>query len=154
MKANIMILVALALLSACNTMGTTGGGTGSGGTGSGGSTGTAACTGSNGKDITIRYGDSRIDVTHKVNVNKADEKIVLKLQPENNPASGKDYKTLQIRIEGKTPDAGWLDRWVAHSDPADKKVFCVNTQNVGVYKYSVTVPGVGEIDPRVEVIDQ
>jgi hypothetical protein len=148
MKANIMILVALALLSACNTMGTTGGGTGSGG-----STGATACTGSNGKDITIRYGDSRIDVTYKIKVNKADEKIVLKLQPENNSASGTDYETLQIRIEGKTPDASWLDLWVADSDPADKKVICVDSQNVGVYTYSVIVPGVGEIDPRVEVID-
>lgn len=149
MKANIMILVALAMLSACNPMGTTGGGTGSGG-----STGTTACTGSNGKDITIRYGDSRIDVTYKVKVKKVDEKIVLKLQPENNSASGTDYKTLQIRIEGKTPGANWLDLWVADSDPADKKVICVDSQNVGVYTYSVTVPGVGTIDPRVEVIDR
>lgn len=149
MKTNVMILATLASLSACVSPG----GAPVSSMAGGGSTVATTCTGSNGKDITIRYGDSRIEVTYKVKVNKIDEKIVLKLHPENNAASGVDYKTLPIRLEGKTPGAGWLDLWIADSDPEDKKIICVDNQNVGVYTYSVTVPGVGVIDPRVEVVD-
>jgi hypothetical protein len=54
------------------------------------------CPGTNGKDVKIRYGDSKIDVTHKA-------------------------------------------------------VICVGETQPGTYYYRVIVPGVGEIDPRVDV---
>lgn len=109
------------------------------------------CEGSNGKDVTIKYGDSYIDVTYKVNV-KQDEKIVLKLQPQNNAASGKDYKALDIYLIGETNKDTWINRALNANDGSKQKIICVDDEAVGEYKYIVEVPGVGQIDPRVKVL--
>jgi hypothetical protein len=108
------------------------------------------CEGSNGKDVTIKYGDSYIDVTYKVKV-KQDEKIVLKLQPQNNSESGVDYKALDIHLIGETSKDSWLSRTLNANEVGAKMVICVDDENVGDYKYIVEVPGVGRIDPRVVV---
>jgi hypothetical protein len=109
------------------------------------------CEGSNGKDVTIKYGDSYIDVTYKVNV-KQDEKIVLKLAPQNNAASGKDYKALDIQLIGENKKDEWLNRTLNANDGSKRKIICVDDEAVGEYKYIVKVPGVGQIDPRVQVL--
>ena len=108
------------------------------------------CPGSNGRDVTIKYGDSYIDVTYKVKV-KQDEKIVLVLKPQNNAESGVDYKALDIRLIGETTKDRWLSRTLNDNDGESKKVICVDDQATGDYKYIVEVPGVGRIDPRVVV---
>ncbi len=109
------------------------------------------CPGSNGKDVTIKYGDSYVTVTHKVSV-KQDEKIVLKLKPEMNAVSGTNYQDLEIELVGKKQKDKWLDRKLRASDANSKKaVICVDGQDLGEYEYDVIVPGVGKIDPRVDV---
>jgi hypothetical protein len=108
------------------------------------------CPGANGKDVTIRYGDSRIEVTYKVNVNQ-DEKVVLKLHPENNAASGVNYDDLEIELKGKTSQDDWIDRKLKSTDGPNKHIICVDGQAVGEYEYAVIVPGVGTIDPRIDV---
>jgi hypothetical protein len=108
------------------------------------------CEGSNGKDVTIKYGDSYIDVTYKVKV-KQDEKIVLKLMPQNNPESKVDYETLDIHLIGATAKDQWLNRTLSAKEGGAKKVICVGDEKTGDYKYIVEVPGVGRIDPRVVV---
>jgi len=108
------------------------------------------CEGSNGQDVTIKYGDSYIDVTYKVSV-KQDEKIVLKLHPQNNAESGTDYNSLDIHLIGETSKDQWLNRTLNANEGGAKKVICVDDEDTGDYKYIVEVPGVGRIDPRVVV---
>lgn len=110
------------------------------------------CSGSNGKDVKIKYGDGYIEVDWKKQV-KRDEKIVFKLDPENNPSSGTDYEHLTISIIGKSTDDSWLTRDMAESDSAEQKIICVDGQAVGLYEYTVYVPGVGYIDPYVDVVE-
>jgi len=110
-----------------------------------------SCPGSNGKDIRIRYGDGYIEVDWKQTV-KQDEKIVFDLHPQNNPPSGINYKDMTISIIGKTTDDSWLDRYMSYSGPGDHKVICVDGQSTGTYEYSVFVPGLGYVDPYVQVI--
>lgn len=109
------------------------------------------CPGSNGIDVIIKYGDSYMTVTHMVSVEQ-DEKIVLKLKPEMNAASGTNYQDLEIELAGKKRKDKWLDRKLRASDSNSKKaVICVDGQAIGEYEYDVIVPGVGNIDPRVDV---
>lgn len=111
------------------------------------------CEGSNGHDIKITYGDSKIIVTNKVNV-KRDEKLVIKFHPDNNSDEGRDYKNLDIFLIGKESKDGWLNRKVNANDENNKKaIICVDGQKAGLYSFLVLVPGVGQIDPRVEVQD-
>lgn len=111
------------------------------------------CPGANGKDITIEYGDSKIDVTHKVSVGR-DEKLVIKLEPDNQSDEGVDYKTLDIYLIGKDNASKWLNRALNAGDSNTKKaVICVDNRAADTYRYMVVVPGVGEIDPRIDVHD-
>jgi hypothetical protein len=89
-------------------------------------------------------------VTYKVRV-KQDEKIVLKLQPQNNAESGTNYNSLDIRLIGEASKDRWLNRTLNANDGSAKKVICVDDEDTGEYKYIVEVPGVGRIDPRVVV---
>ena len=88
------------------------------------------CPGSNGKDVTI----------------------VLKLKAETNAVSGTNYQDLEIELIGKKQKDKWLNRKLKASDANSKKaVICVDGQALGEYEYDVVVPGVGKIDPRVDV---
>lgn len=109
------------------------------------------CSGANGKDIKITYGDGYITVDWKKKV-KQDEKIVFDLHPQNNAPSGINYKDLTISIIGKTANDAWLNRYMSDSGPDDHKIICVDGQSVGLYEYTVYVPGVGYIDPYVDVV--
>jgi len=111
------------------------------------------CSGANGKDVEIEYGDSKIAVTHKVKA-KRDEKIVFRLKPDNQSDEGVDYKNLEILIVGKSSDSKRLNRKFKASDSDNKKfTVCVDGRLKGTYYYDVIVPGVGTIDPRVDVQD-
>ena len=111
------------------------------------------CPGANGPDIKIEYGDSKIDVSHKVRVAR-DGRLVLKMEPDNSSDEGIVYKDLDIYLIGKDPKSKWLNRRLNAGESNTKKaVICVDGREKGTYSYMVVVPGVGEIDPRVEVHD-
>lgn len=109
------------------------------------------CPGANGPDMQIWYGDSKIRVTHKVTA-KPDGKLVIKMHPDNTSAEGVDYGTLDIALIGKDSASSWLSRTLNASEQNTKKAtICIDGQPVGDYQYMVVVPGVGTIDPRVEI---
>ena len=109
------------------------------------------CEDANGVDAHLRYGDSSIQITHKIKV-KQEEAIILKLHPQQNPPSGTNYNDLEIKLIGEKFKDKWLNKTLKASDGSSKKIICVMMQKEGEYKYIVKVPGVGEIDPRVDVI--
>lgn len=109
------------------------------------------CEGANGPDIHIRYGDSKIDVTHKVKV-KTDGRLVLRLHPDAKSDEKVDYKKLDISLEGKDANSQWINTTLNAGDKnSSKAVICVGNKEPGTYEYLVKVPGVGIIDPRVDV---
>ena len=109
------------------------------------------CPGAMGPDITISYGDGRSKVTNKVKTT-SDGKVVIKMMPANNPDNGVDYKTLDITLIGKNAESAWLTRTLNSTESASKKAtICVDGKPEGEYEYIVVVPGVGMIDPRVEI---
>ena len=109
------------------------------------------CPGAMGPDITISYGDGRIKVTNKVKTT-SDGKVVIKMMPANNSDNGVDYKTLDITLIGKNAESAWLTRTLNSTESASKKAtICVDGKPEGEYEYIVVVPGVGMIDPRVEI---
>lgn len=109
------------------------------------------CDGKGTVSAFIKYGDSYIDVTPHSKVKRKGE-IIFKLVPQRNSDYGIDYTNLDIEIEGKTPSDNWLD--TNGKQNAGKKIFvCVDeNQAPGTYQYLVRVPGVGTIDPRVNVV--
>ena len=109
------------------------------------------CEDANGVDVHLRYGDSSIQITHKIKV-KQEEAIILKLHPQQNPPSDTNYNDLEIKLIGEKFKDKWLNKTLKASDDSSKKIICVMMQKEGECKYIVKVPGVGEIDPRVEVI--
>ena len=133
---NLMILAGAVLLTAgCETLGPT----------------NMNCEGANGPDIHIRYGDSKIDVTHKVKV-KPDGRLVLRLHPDAKSDEKVDYKKLDISLVGKDANSQWINTTLNAGDKnSSKAVICVDNREQGTYEYLVTVPGVGTIDPRVDV---
>ena len=116
------------------------------------------CEGPNKKDVRIGYGDGLIDVDYRITASKAvDQKIVLLLQPR--PAqkpprgSGTNYDDLAITVQGKTnADKRIIDLTVAASDPAERKTICLEDKPEGTYRFMVEVPGVGTIDPIIDII--
>lgn len=111
------------------------------------------CPNAGGNDVKIDYGDSKIEVTHKVKAGRK-EKVVFKLNPDNQSDEGVDYDELEIMVVGKTPNSKWLNRKFKASDTNNRKfTVCVDDRQKGTYYYMVIVPGVGTIDPRVDVHD-
>ena len=108
------------------------------------------CDGQGQVFIDIAYGDSHIAVTPKAKVKRKGE-IVYRLKPDRNAESGVDYTEVAIEIDGKTSSDDWLNKTTKYLK--NKKIFvCVDqNQPLGQYNFAVTVPGVGTIDPRVDV---
>lgn len=107
------------------------------------------CAGTGKVKIEIKYGDSYIQVTPKANTKRRGE-IIYDLKPEQNPQSGINYDAVLVTVNGKTATDVWLNTTgtAAGGDP----FICVDqNQAFGNYDFSVTVTGVGTIDPRVEV---
>ena len=103
------------------------------------------CPGPNKTDITIRYGDSKIMVTNRVEVER-DGRLVLKLQAD------RGYENAVVTLTGKDPQAAWIEAELKETEKnTPKAVICVDNQPVGTYYYEVNVDGVGTIDPRVDV---
>lgn len=112
------------------------------------------CEGPAAHNLTIQYGDSKIVVDHKLKVKKKDV-IEIKLKPDNTSfESGVNYKTLDIMLVGKTSKSQWLNRKLRSSESKNNKFrICVGERPKDTYYYMVHVPGVGKIDPRVDIED-
>ncbi len=105
------------------------------------------CDGKGKVDLFIKYGDSKIDVTPKIEVGQTGE-ITVMLKPD------KGYENTPVTVEGKTPNDSWLNKaGMTHGDGKKQLLICVKpNQAPGEYKYNVIVEGVGSIDPRAIVI--
>ncbi len=109
------------------------------------------CVGASGPDIKIWYGDAHIKVTNKVTT-KSDGKVVIKMFPDHTSDNGVNYETLDISLIGKNAKSAWLTRTLNSTEAANKKAtICVDGKPEDIYEFLVVVPGVGTIDPRVEV---
>ena len=112
---------------------------------------TVDCDDANDVDMQVRYGDSSIEVSHRIKVKRKDA-ILIKLQPHMNAPSVSDYKNMEIEIRGEKQKDRWLNKKITSTDDKKTLRICVKAeQEPGDYKYLVIVPTVGTIDPRVEV---
>ena len=92
----------------------------------------------------IKYGNAYIIIKPVHNVKKK-KQWRIKLKPEAG------YETAIVIIKGKTADANWINK-TAQASVDDEIYICVPEDiALGDYFYSVTVLGVGEIDPRIKV---
>lgn len=105
------------------------------------------CKNKKNKDIVIRYGDSMIEVTPKVDANKKDnDRLLIELKPKTG------YESVVIEIRGKNQKSQWINMSIAADQANNRKFpFCIDDIEVGTYEYKVTVPDVGTIDPRVHI---
>ena len=112
------------------------------------------CEGPAAHAINIEYGDSKIVVDHKLKVKKR-EVIEIKLDPDKKSfESGVNYETLDIMLVGKASKSQWLNRKLRASESQNNKFrICVGERPKDTYYYMVEVPGVGKIDPRVDIED-
>ena len=143
MRRIFVLVTVFGTLAACETMPT-------GPVDSGGTTEPAECTTNSASMITVKYGDSSIDVTHRINVKK-DEFFTLRLDPANSSADPVDYTTMDVYIFGSTTDAQWLNGTYNAGGANHKDFDICTTAPEGEYKYMVVIPGIGTIDPRVIV---
>lgn len=118
--------------------------------GSGGPPGPTSCTTNSSSMIVIKYGDSSIEVTHKINVKK-NKFFKLRLNPSNSSADPVDYKTMNVYVFGSTTDAAWLNETYNAGGLNQKDFDICADAPAGEYKYMVVIPGIGTIDPRVEI---
>lgn len=95
----------------------------------------------------IKYGNAKLSVKPNQGVHKK-KNWRIQLQPD--PQSGLDDAL--VIVTGKTPDAlTWINKSGKKSD-SQYIVICVPEGTaLGDYYFSVTVVGVGTIDPRVRV---
>ena len=80
---------------------------------------------------------------------------MIRLHPDNKSKSDNnvDYKSLEIELAGKDAASKWINTKLDANDRnSSRAVICVNNKPVGTYSYLVKIPGVGVIDPRVQVI--
>ncbi len=110
------------------------------------------CDGTGHVNFEIRYGDSYLTATPRGNAKRKGE-VVYKLKPRKNQPSGINYSTVIVEIDGKRdPEDKWLNKNAAAGNGNTKIFICVpQSQAPGTYGFNVTVPGVGTIDPRVNV---
>ena len=152
MTRKIAILSLCVLLAACETMAT-------GPDGAAGPTGPSSqddvqapdeCTTNSSSIIVVKYGDSSIEVTHRINVKK-NKFFKLRLNPENTSADPVNYKIMNVYLFGSTSDAQWLNgSYNAEGENQKDFDICAGAP-AGEYKYMVVIPGIGTIDPRIQI---
>lgn len=105
------------------------------------------CDGKGKVDLVVKYGDSKIDVTPRIEVGKGGEiNVMLKAE--------KGFEGTKVSFDGKTTDDDWLDKDMTYGDGKKQVLICVDpNQAAGEYRYNVIVDGVGSIDPRAIVIE-
>ena len=80
------------------------------------------CPGSNGPNIVIRYGDSNIEVTHKVEV-KSNGRLILKLHPNQGPPQQEiDHNKTLITLAGKDAKSAWINASLLAPETSPEKV--------------------------------
>ena len=111
------------------------------------------CKGKNAKDLVIKYGDSKIDVTNKVKVKKSDkELLVIVLDPDKKSEENVNYEELVIHITGKDNKSSWINWSIAYKQTDNGKYrVCIDDIKAEKYQYQVFVPDVGTIDPRIQI---
>ena len=116
------------------------------------------CTGPDAIPVIIHYGDSQVRASPpRRNVNRGDHFVfTLNAINSGNPADPDyiNYRDVTVTVKGKT-GAGWIKErsgtWNSTA-PNHKFRICVPAmQALGKYYYEVTVTGVGNLDPRVDV---
>lgn len=104
------------------------------------------CDGKGKVDLDVKYGDSKIVVTPKVDISQGGE-IIVRLKPD------KGHENTKVIFDGKTAADNWLDKEMTYGDGKKQILICVKQEQApGEYEYNVEIAGVGEIDPRVIVI--
>ena len=104
------------------------------------------CDGTGKADLKVKYGDSKIDVTAKIEIGRTGQ-ILIMLKPDNN------HRSTKVIFDGKTSNDDWLDKEMTYGDGKKQVWICVDeSQAPGEYSFSVEVASVGKIDPRVIVI--
>jgi hypothetical protein len=104
------------------------------------------------KDVTVGYGDSRLEADAKVNV-KPDGALVFRLRPSSiKGPNGLDYSTALVTIKGKDAKSRWISASGTAAGSDNQLTVCVpDDQAEDTYEYFVEVAGVGMLDPRVIV---
>jgi hypothetical protein len=110
------------------------------------------CGSAHSTPIQLHYGDSQIKVT-AVTKTKRKRTLVFHLHPDKQPTDQTDYETVNVTIEGKTPDAQWINVDGTYDGSAQNQLEVCVPENVAikVYEYIVKVDGVGQLDPRADV---
>ncbi len=113
------------MLAACETMPSSPDGAAgpSGPSTPGGSPTPSSCTANSSSMIVVKYGDSSIEVTHKVNVKK-NRNFKIRLDPANASSDPVDYTTMNVYFFGNTTDAQWLTE-VYNAGGANQKDFTI-----------------------------
>ena len=114
---------------------------------------TACSDGSPKKDVTISYGDSKLEVDVKEKKVKRDDYLVFKLKPDSTKGpDGLDYKTVTVTVSGKNSASQWISASGSDVGSGGEFIVCVPTgQAYDTYEYLVQVNEVGTLDPRVIV---
>jgi len=104
------------------------------------------CDGKGKVDLDVRYGDSKIDVTPKIDVGQGGE-IIVRLKAD------KGYENTKVTFKGKTDGDDWLNKEMTAGNGKKQIWICVKpNQAPGEYRFNVIVDSVGTIDPRAIVI--
>jgi len=107
---------------------------------------TNQCNGKGKVDLDVRYGDSKIDITPKIDVGQGGE-IIVRLKAD------KGYENTKVTFHGKAANDDWLNKEMTAGNGKKQIWICVDpNQAPGEYRFNVTVDGVGTIDPRAIVI--
>jgi len=95
----------------------------------------------------VKYGDSHLSAKAVQNIKKK-TKWRIKLQAD------KDYADAIVTIIGKTADSKWINTWGKASDSPEIFICVPDGLSIGKeYYYSVSVQGVGFVDPRAKVVN-
>lgn len=106
------------------------------------------------KSATLQYDDNGYNLDYPKLKVKKKSLFILKLKPS------KEFRETKITTKGKKgelPDGGGSTdfTWLDTEDPWSKRksfVFCVPDVPEGtIYEYSINIPGLAFIDPRLEV---
>ena len=108
--------------------------------------------------VKVTYGDGHLDVNYFTQASKKEyRRIVFELdgKPSQAPpkGSGVNYDNLVITIRGKTDtDADVIDIEASANQEDRYKTVCISNKDERSYRYLIYVPGVGTIDPIIDII--
>jgi len=98
------------------------------------------------KDVIIRYGDSRIEVTPKLHVGKKkDAAFIVILHPE------RGYEDREVHLFGKD-GSNWPNLKISEASDGRETRVDITDLEEGEYPYGVKIEGLGEIDPRIVIV--